>query len=117
VNDRAHELALRQGELRARIALQRTALASHSGGLERVLGAADKALAGVDWLKAHPEVVGVFVQTTTGVTNPSGGSSTSGALMPLGTDGVYLGECLLYSGATMTEAQFLAQYQRGMGSY
>lgn len=60
---------------------------------------------------------GVFVQATTGVTNPSGGSSTSGALMPLGTDGVYLGECLLYSGATMTEAQFLAQYQRGMGSY
>ena len=61
MNDRAHELARRQGELRARIALQRTALASHSGGLERVLGAADKALAGVDWVKAHPEVVGVTV--------------------------------------------------------
>ena len=50
MSDHAQELALRQGELRARIALQRTALASHSGGLERVLGAADKALAGVDWL-------------------------------------------------------------------
>ena len=61
MNDRAHELALRQGELRARIALQRAALASHSCGLERVLGTADMALAGVDWLKAHPEVVGVTV--------------------------------------------------------
>ena len=61
MSDHAHELALRQGELRARIAQQRTALASHSGGLERLLGAADKALAGVDWLKANPEVVGVTV--------------------------------------------------------
>jgi len=61
VNDRARELARHQGELRARIAQQRTALASHSGGLERVLGAAEEGLAGVDWLKAHPEVVGVTV--------------------------------------------------------
>ena len=53
MNDRADELAMRQGELRARIALQRTALASHSGGLERVLGTADKALAGVDLSLIH----------------------------------------------------------------
>ena len=61
MSDHAHELALRQGELRARIALQRTALASHSGGLERALGAVDMALAGVGWLKAHPVVVGITV--------------------------------------------------------
>ena len=61
MSDRTHELTLRQGELRARIAIQRNALAEHSTGLERVLGIADKALAGVDWVKAHPEVVGVTV--------------------------------------------------------
>ncbi len=55
------EFALRHGALRERIAAQRRALASHAWPLESALGGVDKALAGVDWLKAHPAAVGVAV--------------------------------------------------------
>ena len=55
------ELALRHGALRERIAAQRRALASHAWPLESALGGVDRALAGVDWLKAHPAAVGVAV--------------------------------------------------------
>jgi hypothetical protein len=55
------ELAMRHGALRERIAAQRRELAGHAGPLKSALGTADVALAGVDWLKAHPEAVGVTV--------------------------------------------------------
>jgi len=55
------ELALRHGALRERIAEQRRILASHAGPLERALGNADRALAGIAWVKTHPQVVGVAV--------------------------------------------------------
>lgn len=55
------ELAQRHGALRERIAAQRRALASHAGPLENALGNVDRALAGVEWLKKHPEVVGFTV--------------------------------------------------------
>jgi YqjK-like protein len=61
VSARSIELALRHGALRERIAEQRRVLASHAGPLERVLGNADKALAGVEWVKTHPQVVGLAV--------------------------------------------------------
>lgn len=51
------EVATRHGALRARIADQREALARHVAPLETALGGADKALAGVDWLKHHPVAV------------------------------------------------------------
>ncbi len=55
------ELAMRHGALRERIATQRREFASHAGPLKSALGTADVALAGVDWLKAHPAAVGVTV--------------------------------------------------------
>lgn len=55
------KLAQRHGALRERIAEQRNTLAGHAGPLERALGKADKALAGIEWIKAHPQVVGVAV--------------------------------------------------------
>jgi hypothetical protein len=53
--------AQRHGALRERIAAQRRTLASHVAPLESALGGVDKALAGMEWLKAHPEAVGVAV--------------------------------------------------------
>jgi hypothetical protein len=61
VSARTVDFALRHGALRESIAAQRKALASHAGPLESALGNVDRALVGVDWLKAHPEVVGVAV--------------------------------------------------------
>ena len=55
------ELAKRHGALRERIAEQRRTLASHTAPLEWALGKADRALAGIDWVKAHPQAVGVTV--------------------------------------------------------
>mgnify|MGYP002776495566 CR=1 FL=1 len=55
------ELARRHGALRERIAEQRRILASHTAPLERALGKADRALGGIDWVKAHPQAVGVTV--------------------------------------------------------
>ena len=58
---RTLELALRHGALRERIAAQRRALAGHADPLASALGGVDRALAGVDWLKAHPAAVGIAV--------------------------------------------------------
>ena len=58
---RTIEFAQRHGVLHERIAAQRRALASHAGPLENALGNFDRALAGVEWLKKHPEVVGFTV--------------------------------------------------------
>jgi uncharacterized protein (DUF2336 family) len=55
------EVAVRHGALRARIAAQREDLTQHVAPLETALGGADKALAGVDWLKHHPAAVAVAV--------------------------------------------------------
>lgn len=55
------EVAVRHGALRARIAAQREDLAKHIAPLESALGGADKALAGVDWLKHHPLAVAAVV--------------------------------------------------------
>lgn len=55
------EVATRHGALRARIAAQRKDLTQHIAPLEAALGGADKALAGVDWLKHHPAAVAVAV--------------------------------------------------------
>ena len=52
---------MRHGALRARIAAQREDLTQHVAPLETALGGADKALAGVDWLKHHPAAVAVAV--------------------------------------------------------
>lgn len=58
MNPRLLELAARRGELRARCAAQREALAAHAWPLENALAAADRAALGVDWLKRHPAAVG-----------------------------------------------------------
>lgn len=55
------ELATRRGELTAQIAAQRDALAAHSWPLEKALRVGDRALDGVDWLKAHPAAVAAGV--------------------------------------------------------
>ena len=55
------EVAVRHGALRARIAAQREDLTQHIAPLETALGGADKALAGVDWLKHHPAAVAAAV--------------------------------------------------------
>lgn len=55
------EVAVRHGALRARIDAQREELTKHIAPLETALGGADKALAGVDWLKRHPEAVAAAV--------------------------------------------------------
>ena len=52
---------MRHGALRARIAAQRKDLTQHIAPLEAALGGADKALAGVDWLKHHPAAVAAAV--------------------------------------------------------
>lgn len=55
------ELAERRGALTARIAMQRAAFAVHAQPLTRILGAADQAAQGANWLKRHPQVVLAFV--------------------------------------------------------
>jgi len=55
------ELATRHGALRARIAAQRDDLTQHVAPLETALRGADRALAGVDWLKHHPAAVAAAV--------------------------------------------------------
>ncbi len=61
MNPRLLELARRHGALKARIDAQRLQLARHAAPLERALSGGDKALAGVEWLKQHPLVVGAGV--------------------------------------------------------
>ena len=55
------DVAMRHGALRARIAAQRADLKQHVAPLEATLGGADKALAGVVWLKHHPAAVAAAV--------------------------------------------------------
>lgn len=61
MNDKLLELATRQGELKARIAAQRTLLGQHAQPLESALARGDAVLQGVDWLKHHPVAVGAAV--------------------------------------------------------
>ena len=60
---RAVELAMRHGALRARIAAQRAELERHVWPVEKALHGADRVRDGLDWLKAHPEVVVVATAT------------------------------------------------------
>ena len=55
------ELAHRHGALKARIEAQREALARHAEPLEAACSLADKAVAGVDWMKENPVAVGSVV--------------------------------------------------------
>lgn len=61
MNPRVLELATRHGALKARIDAQRQSLAQHARPLEAAFTVADKAVAGVDWLKHNPGVVGAAV--------------------------------------------------------
>jgi hypothetical protein len=69
LSGRALELAHRHGALRARIDAQRAELARHAWPVETALAGADHIRDGVDWLKAHPEVV-VAVTATVVVVSP-----------------------------------------------
>ena len=61
MNERLLELATRRGELTARIAMQRATIAAHAYPLAGVLGVADQAAAGVDWIKRRPAVIAAAV--------------------------------------------------------
>lgn len=61
MNERLLELASRQGMLKARIDAQRHTLAQHAIPLEAAFVVADKAVAGVDWVKHNPLPVGAAV--------------------------------------------------------
>lgn len=54
-------LAEKRGELKARIAMQRDALAQNVWPVENLLGLGDRAVDGVHWMKRHPGAVGVAV--------------------------------------------------------
>ncbi|MCX8086061.1 MAG: YqjK-like family protein [Rhodocyclaceae bacterium] len=51
------ELALAKQRLQLEAAEQRAALARHLEGLHPLFAAGDQALAGLQWLKRHPEAV------------------------------------------------------------
>lgn len=61
MNARQLELAVRKGELKARCAQQRETLAASVWPVEKTLGVADAVVAGVDWLKGRPGLVGAAV--------------------------------------------------------
>lgn len=61
MTSRSIELAARRGELKARIGMQRDAMVQHVQPLADFLASADRAVAGVDWLKQHPGAVGAAV--------------------------------------------------------
>lgn len=52
------DLAVRRGELKARIAMQRDALGQHAQPLAGALAKVDRVIAGAEWLKQHPRAVG-----------------------------------------------------------
>lgn len=54
-------LAEKRGELKARIAMQRDALAENIWPVEGALDIADRVVDGAYWLKDHPRVVGAAV--------------------------------------------------------
>ena len=51
------ELATRRGELSALIGVERTKLAQQIWPVAKVLGVADRGVAGVTWLKRNPRVL------------------------------------------------------------
>lgn len=59
MNERARVLAERHGALRARIADQRARLARQVAPVEEAFQVVDRGVAGVTWLKHHPEAVGI----------------------------------------------------------
>lgn len=61
MSERLLELATRRGELTARIAMQRATIAAHAYPLAGVLGVADQAAAGVEWLKRRPAIIAAAV--------------------------------------------------------
>lgn len=61
MNERLLELAVRRGALQERIASQRETLAANAYPVADALGLADKAAAGVTWLRQRPGVVGGVV--------------------------------------------------------
>lgn len=61
MSSRELALAVRKGELKARCAQQREALAASVWPVEKALAGADTLAAGVEWIKARPGVVGAAV--------------------------------------------------------
>lgn len=59
MNPRLLELMERRGELRARCAAQRQAIAADSEPLIKLFAVADQVHAGASWLRQNPAVVGV----------------------------------------------------------
>lgn len=57
MNNDLIQLAVKRGELKARIAMQRDALGQHIWPVKNLLGAGDRAVEGVHWLKGHPGAV------------------------------------------------------------
>lgn len=55
------ELAARRGELKAKIEMERSALAQHAQPVAQLLGKADHVVEGVEWVKRHPGAVGAAV--------------------------------------------------------
>lgn len=55
------ELAARRGELKAKIDMQRHAMAQHARPVAAALAKADHVVEGVEWLKRHPGAVGAAV--------------------------------------------------------
>lgn len=61
MNEKRLLLAVRRGQLTARIAAQRSALAEQSQALKTVCSTGDAVLHGIDWLKRHPLEIGAAV--------------------------------------------------------
>lgn len=55
------ELAAKRGELKAKIAMQRDAVAQHVWPVSSALGAADRTLAVIGWIKRHPGALAAAV--------------------------------------------------------
>lgn len=58
MNEKRLLLAMRRGQLTARIAAQRTVLAQHSQALKTLCATGDQVTHGVRWLREHPLAVG-----------------------------------------------------------
>ena len=61
MNEKALVLAMRHGELKARIAAQRQDLTRHTAPLESALARGDDVLQGVNWLRHHPVAIGIAI--------------------------------------------------------
>ncbi|MDR0528313.1 MAG: YqjK-like family protein [Zoogloeaceae bacterium] len=58
MNPRLTELYEQRGFLRARIGMEREALAAHHDALKVICGAGDKVLFGARWIRRHPLLTG-----------------------------------------------------------